>query len=98
MSGMNPLEIEPQELRRLLEQAAGLTAEYWESLPALPAYPNTSAEKLEKLFSSELPELGAGAEVFKDFEKIAANIRPGNGRFFGYVLGSGDPIGAIADL
>jgi aromatic-L-amino-acid decarboxylase len=95
---MNPLEIAPQELRRLLKQAAGLTADYWESLPELPAYPKTSANKLENLFSSELPELGAGEKIFDDFEMIAANIRPGNGRFFGYVLGSGEPIGAIADL
>jgi glutamate/tyrosine decarboxylase-like PLP-dependent enzyme len=95
---MNPLEIAPQELRRLLQEAVALTADYWESLPRRPVHPKTSAQQLEKLFSAEVPENGLGADAFKDFTAIADHSRSGNGRFFGYVLGSGEPVGAIADL
>ncbi len=95
---MNPLEIAPQELRNLLEKAAAAAAGYWESLPDRPVHPNTSARQLEKLFSAELPEAGLGADVFNDLQKVFDNSRAGNGCFFGYVLGSGEPVAAIADL
>src|SRR3954468_13636424 len=95
---MNSLEIAPQELRQLLQQASALAADFWESLPERPVYPQTSAQQLEKLFSAELPESGLGADAFSGFTDLAANSRAGNGRFFGYVLGSGEPVGAIADL
>src|SRR3954463_4620462 len=98
MSGMNPLEIAPRELRNLLEKAAAAAAGYWESLPDRPVHPNTSAKRLEELFSAELPELGVGADAFNDLKNLFDNSRAGNGRFFGYVLGSGEPVAAIADL
>src|SRR5947209_1777512 len=95
---MNSLEIPPQELRRLLDHAAALTADYWESLPGRPVHPKTSAKQLERLSSAEAPETGLGAEAFNAFSELSDNSRSGNGRFFGYVLGSGEPVGAIADL
>ena len=82
---MNSLEIAPQELRQLLQQASALAADYWESLPERPVYPKTSALQLEKLFSAELPESGLGAAAFNGFTELAANSRAGNGRFFGLV-------------
>src|SRR5205085_10139992 len=63
-----------------------------------PSYPATSAARLKQLFERELPEAGCAADAFDDFNTIADHIRPGNGRFFGYVLGSGEPVAAIADL
>jgi aromatic-L-amino-acid/L-tryptophan decarboxylase len=95
---MNPLETSPQDLRRLLDRAAGLAADYWESLPQRPSYPAASAAELKRLFELDLPEKGCGDAAFNDFPAIADHIRPGNGRFFGYVLGSGEPVAAIADL
>lgn len=95
---MNSLETSPQELRRLLQRASELAADYWESLPERDSYPATSGEKLKELFEADLPEGGCGEAAFDDFAAIADNIRPGNGRFFGYVLGSGEPVAAIADL
>src|SRR3954468_12387199 len=95
---MNSLETSPQELRRLLQLASELAADYWESLRQRPSYPVTSGAKLKQLFEADLPETGCGDAAFHDFTAIAENIRAGNGRFFGYVLGSGEPVGAIADL
>src|SRR4051812_20139459 len=95
---MNSLETSPQELRRLLQRASEMAGDYWESLPERPSYPAASEAKLKQLFEADLPETGRGNAAFDDFAAIADNIRPGNGRFFGYVLGSGEPVGAIADL
>jgi glutamate/tyrosine decarboxylase-like PLP-dependent enzyme len=36
--------------------------------------------------------------VFDDLARVAAHSRAGNGRFFGYVFGSGEPVGALADF
>ena len=95
---MNSLETSPEELRRLLQRASELAADYWESLPQRPSYPATSGSQLKQLFERPLPETGCGDAVFDDFANIADHIRAGNGRFFGYVLGSGEPVAAIADL
>src|SRR3954451_1467208 len=95
---MNSLETSPQDLRPLLQRASGMAADYWESLPQRPSYPVTSGAKLKQLFEQPIPERGRAAAAFDDFAAIADNIRPGNGRFFGYVLGSGEPVAAIADL
>jgi len=95
---MNSLETSPQDLRRLLQRASEMAAVHWESLPQRPSYPATSGLQLKQLFEQQLPEKGFGDAAFDDFATIADNIRPGNGRFFGYVLGSGEPVAAIADL
>src|SRR6266567_3246153 len=40
----------------------------------------------------------AASEYLADLDVIADHSRPGNARFFGYVLGSGEPVAAIGDL
>jgi glutamate/tyrosine decarboxylase-like PLP-dependent enzyme len=45
-----------------------------------------------------LAEEGFGAEAFEDLVEVMEHARAGNGRFFGYVLGSGEPIAALADF
>ena len=39
-----------------------------------------------------------GRAVLEDFPSIAEQGRVSNGRFFGYVAGSGEPVGALAEL
>src|SRR5947209_12782897 len=39
-----------------------------------------------------------GEEALANLPEIIRLSRAQNGRFFGYVLGSGEPVGAIADL
>src|SRR6266567_2963519 len=40
----------------------------------------------------------AASEYLADLDVIADHSRPGNARFFAYVLGSGEPVAAIGDL
>ena len=85
-------------MSRLTEQAIALALSYWTSVEDLPAYPTTSGEQTAKLFSRSWAEEGLGGKVLDDFKIIAEHARPSGGKFFGYVLGSGEPVGALGDL
>jgi len=95
---MNDLEISNQQLSRLADEAMGLAKTYWASLDDKPAYPATSGRQTTQLFARPWTEEGRGGEVLQDFTLIAEHVRPATGRFFGYVLGSGEPMGALGEL
>ncbi|HVP43426.1 MAG TPA: pyridoxal-dependent decarboxylase [Terriglobales bacterium] len=95
---MNPLDLSPEEFRHLAERAVQEAGEYLAGLDSRPTFPSTSGGQTTKIFSSQLPEQGMGARAFDAVAEIFAHSRPGNGRFFGYVFGSGEPVGAVADL
>jgi glutamate/tyrosine decarboxylase-like PLP-dependent enzyme len=95
---MQALELSNDELAKLMAEAARLVEEYWGSLPERPSYPETSAAMTSVLFSRVWKENGRGGKVLDDFKAISDHSRPSTGRFFGYVVGSGEPVGAIGDL
>ncbi len=95
---MNALEISNQDLSRLADEAMSLAKSYWASLDDRRACYVSSGTQTEKLFSRAWPEIGLGRAVLKDFETIAEHSRPSAGKFFAYVMGSGEPVGAIAEL
>jgi aromatic-L-amino-acid/L-tryptophan decarboxylase len=95
---MTRLQLSPDDFRRIAKQVTDIAAEYLESIDSRPISPKTTGADTEKLFRSPLPEKGAGEEVLKQLELVIQHSRAQNGRFFGYVLGSGEPLGAMADL
>jgi glutamate/tyrosine decarboxylase-like PLP-dependent enzyme len=95
---MNDLQISNQELARLADEATGLAKEYWASVEQRPAYPVTSGKQTAELFARPWAEEGRGREVLQDFKSIAEHARPSGGKFFAYVLGSGEPVGALGEL
>lgn len=95
---MNPLEISSDEFRRLADRVTQLSADYLDNLDAQPISPATSGEETQRLFHASLPEHGVGADALNGLENIVRLSRAQNGRFFGYVLGSGEPVAAVADL
>lgn len=95
---MRELEISKEELSSLAEQALALAKNHWASVEELPAYPSTSGHQTMKLFSRPWAEEGRGREVLHDFKTIAEHSRPSGGKFFGYVFGSGEPVGALGEL
>lgn len=95
---MRELAISDGELSELAAIVARLATDYWAGLDARPAYPQTSGAATTKLFSRGWAEEGIGRAVFDDFAAIADHSRPSGGKFFGYVFGSGEPVGALADL
>jgi glutamate/tyrosine decarboxylase-like PLP-dependent enzyme len=95
---MNPLEISPDQFQLLADRVTRLAAEYLENLDALPISPRTNGEETLHLFRTPLPEQGVGEEALAVLPEVVKRSRVQNGRFFGYVLGSGEPVGAVADL
>lgn len=95
---MPSLEISNDELSQLGEFALQLALEHWSSVDRRPAFPSTSGEKTLAAFNRDWEEDGAGVAVLEDFRTIAEHSRPSGGRFFGYVFGSGEPVGALGDF
>jgi aromatic-L-amino-acid decarboxylase len=95
---MNELEVADHALSWLTEEASRLATSYWASIKERPAYPSTSGTETAKCFVRPWPEQGRGSEVLNDFNLIAEHSRPSSGRFFGYVFGSGEPVGAIGEM
>lgn len=95
---MRALEISNQELSSLLQEAVDLAGSYWAGVEQRPAYPTTSGETTARLFARPWSEEARGRDVLGDFGAIADHARPSGGKFFGYVLGSGEPVGAIGEL
>jgi aromatic-L-amino-acid decarboxylase len=95
---MNPLEISPQQFRRIAEQVTELAAKYLESLDSRAIHPRANGKSTGALFHAAFPEQGLGEDALSGLQDIIENSRAQNGRFFGYVLGSGEAVGASADL
>ncbi len=96
--GMSLPEIAPDEFRRLAAEVTEIAADYLSSLDSRTVFPKTSGEETQHLFQAPLPEEAMGAKAFTYLHDVVDHSRAQNGRFFGYVLGSGEPVGAIADL
>ena len=92
------LPLTPEEFRalahRVVELAAGLLAE----LPGARAFPETSGAEVSAAFDAPLPEEGLGPAALDALARVIALSRPPGPRFFGYVLGSGEPVAALADF
>jgi aromatic-L-amino-acid/L-tryptophan decarboxylase len=95
---MRSLEIPPQDFRRLAENVVEVASQYLTTLSTRSTFPDTSGTRTEALFHERLYEKGLGAEAFRALQDVIDHSRAQNGRFFGYVLGSGEPVGALADL
>jgi len=95
---MKSLEISPDEFRHLAEKVTQLTADYLLELDSRPIFPSTSGEQSQRLFHTPLSEEGIGEEALTPLQQVITHSRAQNARFFGYVLGSGEPVAAVADL
>src|SRR6185312_9638472 len=95
---MNPVEISPQRFRDLANDIVKLTAEYLSSLPGRNVFPLTSGKETEQLFAEALPEQGLGASALVAVADVIAHSRAQNGRFFGYVQGSAEPVAMLGDF
>jgi glutamate/tyrosine decarboxylase-like PLP-dependent enzyme len=95
---MTALEVSPDNFRQIAKQVAEVAAQYLESMDSRPISPPGSGAEILKVFHSALPENGVGEAALKGLTTLLPYCRVQNGRFFGYVLGSGEPVAAAADL
>jgi glutamate/tyrosine decarboxylase-like PLP-dependent enzyme len=95
---MNPLTLPEAPYREVFERVTQLALQYLASLAERPTFPVVSGSETETLFRRPLPENGLGITALDDILSVIEGARVGGPRFFGYVLGSGEPIAAAADL
>jgi glutamate/tyrosine decarboxylase-like PLP-dependent enzyme len=95
---MDPLDLSAEEFRRLATRVTDLSADFLTGIDSRPIFPKTTGTDTERLFSTELPELGMGADALAALSDVIAHSRAQNGRFFGYVQGPGEPVAALGDL
>src|SRR5437764_11290102 len=95
---MSRLAIPTDEFRALAARVTALCAELLDSLDGAPAFPATSGAEVERLFGGPLPEHGLGGAALDALRDVIAHARLPTPRFFGYVLGSGEPVAAVAGL
>jgi aromatic-L-amino-acid/L-tryptophan decarboxylase len=93
-----PLELSRAELERVLDEAKQTVAAYFESLPTRSITPTTSGTKSEQIFHEPVPESGLGPAAFHKLADVLNHSRHQNGAFFGYVLGSAEPVAVAADF
>lgn len=75
-----------------------MTADYLSSLGQRQVFPSTSGAETASLFSQELPEHGMGERALAALTDVIVHSRAQNGRFFGYVQGSAEPVAALGDF
>ena len=95
---MNPRTLPQDEYKAVFERITQVALEYLASLNERPSFPTVSGSKTEALFSKPLSENGIGVAALSELAAVIDGLRSGGPRFFGYVMGSGEPIAAAADL
>jgi glutamate/tyrosine decarboxylase-like PLP-dependent enzyme len=95
---MNPLQRLPEEYREAFLRVSELATSLLRELNDSPCFPNISGEESGRIFAEPLPEQGSGLHALDALQTVIDASRLPSPRFFGYVLGSGEPIAAAADL
>jgi aromatic-L-amino-acid/L-tryptophan decarboxylase len=98
----SPIELPPDEFRRLGHELVDEIADFLESLPQRPVTTGESPADIRAvLVDSALPEQGAPPEqLLREARSLLFehSLLNGHPRFWGYVIGAPAPIGALADL
>jgi glutamate/tyrosine decarboxylase-like PLP-dependent enzyme len=92
------LQLSPEEFGRLADRVAAAATQFLASMEGRPVVPTTSGPRTAAAFEGPAPEEGMGEAAFDALQEVAEHARAGNGRLFAYVVGSGEPVGALADL
>ena len=95
---MRSLDVSDAEIRALAEKVASLATDYYRELPNARAYPAVSGAQVHEAFDEPLPEDGLHAAALDSLVTVMQMSRAPTARFFGYVLGSGEPVAALADM
>jgi aromatic-L-amino-acid/L-tryptophan decarboxylase len=92
------LDLTPEAFLALTDGFARVAAGWLRDLDAAPIQPAASGDDLVAALGGDAPEEGLGDRVLERLAPVIAGARAQNGRFAGYVMGSGEPAGAGADL
>ncbi len=93
-----PLEISPDDFAELADRVSRDATAHLRSLDSAPIRPATTGAESMALFAGPAPERGLGPAALDALREVAQHSRAGNARFFGYVMGSGEPVAALGDF
>jgi aromatic-L-amino-acid decarboxylase len=94
---VNSIEISTEEFKRISERVLEIATRYLQEFDGRAIPPKERGAELQSFYRSPIPETGLGSEAISGLADIVRHSRAQNGRFFGYVLGSGDPVAAATD-
>ena len=97
MSAVPPLAISADDFAALAHRVDEEAVRHQRDLDVTPIRPATTGAESHALFAGPAPEHGLGAAALDLLGEVAQHSRTGNGRFFGYVMGSGEPVAALGD-
>lgn len=95
---MNPIDVSAEEFRRVSERVVQIAAEYLQNIDERAIPPAESGADMDQIYNDALPEVGLREQALAGLADVVKHSRAQNGRFFGYVMGSGEPVAAAADL
>ena len=95
---MRALDLDPTRLEELAHDVLGAALAWTQTLDERSVKPDSSGSQLLALFGDVLPEEGLGAEEWFGLAALLDHSRAQNGRFFGYVMGSAEPVGVLGDF
>ena len=95
---MNPLDLSEADFRALATRMSSLAGDYYARLPDARAYPRVSGARTRAAFEEPAPQLGLHGAALDALTEVLDLSRAPTGRFFGYVLGSGEPVAVMADF
>lgn len=97
-----PIEIAPEDFRKVGYQVVDQLANFLECLPQLPVTTGETPTQIRKILGeNSLPDEGDSLESLLDeTTRLLVNHSLFNGhpRFWGYITSSAAPIGALADM
>jgi aromatic-L-amino-acid decarboxylase len=93
-----PLDLSPDDFAALTARVGEEAVRYLRRLDSTPIRPSTTGPESLDLFAGPAPERGMGPAALDGLGEVAQHSRAGNGRFFGYVMGSGEPVAALGDF
>src|SRR5262249_38387908 len=94
---MPSLRVSAAEFQAIADGITQLVTDFLADLEERRTVSATSATDAA-VFDVPLPEEALGEGVLRDLEAILEHLRAPTGRRLPYVLGSGDPIGALGDF
>ncbi|MGW5239356.1 pyridoxal phosphate-dependent decarboxylase family protein [Monashia sp. NPDC004114] len=93
-----PLDISEEDFTALMDRVGEEAVRYLRHLDAVPIRPETNGPDSLALFGGPAPEQGIGPAALDALGDVVRHSRAGNARFFGYVMGSGEPVAALGDF
>jgi aromatic-L-amino-acid/L-tryptophan decarboxylase len=95
---MNALNLSSDEFRLLAARVTAMAADFLAQLPSMRSFPEVSGKTTTQQFEGPLATVGLKGQALDALADVIAMSRPPSPRFYGYVLGSGEPVAALADL